>query len=309
MRRVEGSAPEQGDAEEDPKVLYVIGAGRSGSTILGITLGNCERVFYAGELDKWLKRLGDPPLRGEERDRFWAQVREQVEIEPQLRGKATRSLEQSLGVLRFRSWRLQRRLAAPYRRLAGDLYGAIARTAGATHVVDTSHFPRRARQLQKTPGIELYLLFVVRDPQSVVASWGRDDVIEPQFTERATNAYLWLTYLLSLAVFLRHPRRRRLLVRHEDFLADPAAVIGDILARSGADSPTPDFTALRTGIPFQGNRVAREEVVALSPPSPRAARRSRMTAVLQLPWRAVFAVIGPVAGRSRKEAPAARQRV
>ncbi len=307
MRRVEGPAPDGSAAEEDPKVLYVIGAGRSGSTILGITLGNCDGVFYAGELDKWLRRSGKPPLGGEERERFWEQVREQIDVEPELLGKASRPLEQSMALMHPGTWGLQRRLAGPYRRFSSELYRTVARTAHATHVVDTSHFPRRARQLQKTPGIELHLLFVVRDPQSVVASWGRDDVIEPQFSERATNAYLWLTYLLSLVVFLRQPRQRRLLVRHEDFLADPAGVVGDILSRSGGDSPMPDFKALRTGISFQGNRVAREEVVTLSAPSQRAHRRKPLTTILQLPWQAVFAVIGPVAGRAGSARPA-RQR-
>ncbi len=297
MRRVEGE-PTAGGPDEDPKILYVIGAGRSGSTILGITLGNCEGVFYAGELDKWLRRTGEPPLGGEERESFWARVREQIDVEPELRGKAARPLEQSLAALRPGTWRMQRRLAPRYRRFSAELYRTVARTAGVSHVVDTSHFPRRARQLQKTPGIELYLLFAVRDPQSVVASWGRDDVIEPQFSEARTNAYLWLTYVLSLAVFLRHPRRRRLLVRHEDFLADPAGVISDILARSGGSSPMPDFTALDTGIPFQGNRVARNETVALAKPTG-APARSLLTAIVQLPWRIVFSALGPVAGRAQ----------
>ncbi|HEX4467726.1 MAG TPA: hypothetical protein VH025_11110, partial [Solirubrobacteraceae bacterium] len=49
---------------EVTKVLYVMGAGRSGSTILGVMLGNCEGIFYAGELDKWLPREGRPKREG-----------------------------------------------------------------------------------------------------------------------------------------------------------------------------------------------------------------------------------------------------
>ena len=37
-----------------PRVIYIMGAGRSGSTILGVSLGNCADLVYAGELDKWL---------------------------------------------------------------------------------------------------------------------------------------------------------------------------------------------------------------------------------------------------------------
>jgi Sulfotransferase family len=290
-----------------PKIAYVMGAGRSGSTILGITLGNCEGVVYAGEMDKWLRRAGDPPLGGEERERFWRAVRESVDVSPSLTGKVARCLEASSAPFRLRFWGNQRRLRAPYRRFAGELYRAIAHVAGATHIVDTSHFPRRARELQHVEGIDLYLLFIVRDPQSVVASWDRDDVVEPRFTMLQTNAYMWLTYLISLFVFLRHPRERRLLVRHEDFVADPAGVVRDILDCMGSSAALPDFAELRTGVAFQGNRVARSEVVSLHGSVSRPARISRATAVLQLPWKIVFARLGPVAGaatRRRRKAPA-----
>jgi Sulfotransferase family len=279
-----------------PKVLYVMGAGRSGSTILGITLGNCTDIFYAGELDKWLRRSGTPPLGGEERQRFWRTVREEIDVSPTLLGKKARSLEQSSAPFRLHSRRGQRSLREPYRRFSQELYRVIARTAGVTHIVDTSHFPRRARELQRLDGIDLYLLFVVRDPQSVVASWNRDDVVEPRFDVSTTNAYLWLTYLLSLFVFLRHPRERRLLVRHESFLEDPQGVLRDIFDCVGSTAAMPDFTALQTGIPFQGNRVARSEVVSLSARAAPPARRSLATAVLQLPWQVVFSLLRPLAG-------------
>jgi len=285
-----------------------MGAGRSGSTILGIALGNCDGVVYAGEMDKWLRRAGDPPLGGEERELFWRAVRERVDVSPALTGKVARCLEASSAPFRMRFWGSQRKLRRPYREFAGELYRAISRVASAPQVVDTSHFPRRARELQHVEGIELYLLFIVRDPQSVVASWDRDDVVEPRFTMLQTNAYMWLTHLISLFVFLRHPRERRLLVRHEDFVADPAAVVRDILDCMGSSAPLPDFGELKTGVAFQGNRIARSEVVSLNGSVAPPARVSRVTSVLQLPWKLVFARLGPVAGdptrlrRTRSEA-------
>jgi hypothetical protein len=289
-----------------PKVVYVMGPGRSGSTILGITLGNCEGIFYAGEMDKWLRRSGDPPLGGEERERFWRTVREDVDVSPELTGKVARCLEQSTAAFRLGTWRKQRGLRRPYRAFAQELYGAVARAASATHIVDTSHFPRRAHELQTLDGIDLYLLLIVRDPQSVVASWDRDDVIEPRFTMLQTNAYMWITYLLSLLVFLRHPRARRMLVRHETFVADPQRTLRDILDCIESPAELPDFEELQTGVPFQGNRVARSEVVSLNGTTSRPQRTSRMTTLLQLPWRIVFSLLRPAAGESaahRSRAP------
>jgi hypothetical protein len=289
-----------------PKVAYVMGPGRSGSTILGITLGNCEGIFYAGELDKWLRRSGDPPLGGEERERFWRTVREDVDVSPALTGKIARCLEQSSAAFHLGTWRTQRRLRRPYREFAQELYGAVARAAGATHIVDTSHFPRRAHELQKLDGIDLYLLLIVRDPQSVVASWDRDDVIEPRFTMLQTNAYMWITYLISLFVFVRHPRSRRMLVRHERFVADPQGTLRDIFDCIESSAELPDFDELKTGVPFQGNRVARSDVVSLNGSTARPKRISRVTTLLQLPWRIVFSLLRPAAGGSaarRSRAP------
>jgi hypothetical protein len=303
---VTGSAPPERGAR--PKVAYVMGPGRSGSTILGITLGNCDGIFYAGELDKWLRRAGDPPLGGEERERFWRTVREDVDVSPDLTGKVARCLEQSSAAFHPRTWRAQRALRKPYGAFAQELYQAVARAANATHVVDTSHFPRRARELQKLDGIDLYLLLIVRDPQSVVASWDRDDVIEPRFTMLQTNAYMWITYLLSLFVFLRHPRTRRLLVRHETFVADPAGTLRDIFACIESSADLPDFAELRTGVPFQGNRVARSNVVSLNGSTPRPKRISRVTALLQTPWRIVFSLLRPAAGEGAGGGSAVRER-
>jgi hypothetical protein len=284
-------------ATERPQVLYVMGAGRSGSTILGVTLGNCENVFYAGELDAWLARSGEPLLDDPPRARFWAEVREQVQGAPALFGRdAERAIERSMSLLRPRMWPRRRRLRAPYREVAERLYRAVSHTAGTPLIVDTSHYPLRARELQRLGGIELHLLYLMRDPRSVVASFNRKDVAQYTKATLTTNVYLWLTNLLAAWVFLRQPAERRLFVRYEDFIADPERVLGDILGQVGAERLPPDFSALRTGVPFQGNRLIRSETIALQRGAPAKRDSSAITTLLQLPWTILLSRLRPVAG-------------
>jgi Sulfotransferase family len=287
-----------------PKVVYVMGAGHSGSTILGLTLGNCSDIFFAGELARWLRWAGKSPLPGVDRAKFWSIAGKDVAVTPDLLGRNARPLEQSSALFRIGSWRAQRRLRERYRRVTEDLYYAIARAARARYIVDTSHFPRRARELQALDGIDLYLVFLVRRPQSVVASYGRKNVAHKQTLGMpATNAYLWLTYLLSLLVFVRHRRARRLFVRHEAFIADPEGVIQDVLDCIGSSATIPDLTALQTGVPFQGNRLVRSDVVALRAHTEDPADGSRVTALLHLPWAAAFARLRPAARASAGKKP------
>jgi hypothetical protein len=284
-------------SEDRPKVVYVMGAGHSGSTILGITLGNCEGIFFAGELARWFRWEGKPPRRGAERAQFWDGVREQVEID--LSGPEARSVERSSAAFRLAGRIAQRRRRARYARGAEELFRATARATGATHIVDTSHFPRRARILQGLGGIDLYLLFLVRDPQSVLASYKSKEIATwPKRVTVMTNTYLWLTHLLALFVFLRHPRERRLFLRHEAFVANPEGVLRDIFETIDSSASTPDLSALETGVPFQGNRLIRSDVVALRRHPPEPPRGSRVTALVQSPWRVAFALLRPTATTS-----------
>jgi hypothetical protein len=286
-----GREGEQMAGAAKPKVVYVLGAGRSGSTILGITLGNCADCCYAGELNLWIGKDGRSPLPGSERAQFWSSVRQGVTDD--LSGLDVGKLEKSLALdVRGRRAGLQSR--GRYLRVTEDLYRAIARVAGVSHVIDSSHFPRRARELQRLDGIDLYLLFLVRDPQDIVASYSRDDAIFPRFNIFNTNLYLWLTYSLALSVFLRHPRERRLFVRYEAFMADPAGVLEDILRSIDSAAAVPDFTAMKTGVAFQGNQILKSEVIALEQRPSLRSRGWRLAMLLNLPWRFVFSRLRPV---------------
>jgi hypothetical protein len=281
-------------------VIYVMSASHSGSTILGVALGNCADVFHAGEVERWLANSGAPELGGSERARFWAGVRDQVTgAEPLFGRHAARSLERSSSVLRLTRLPQRRRLRKEYRRVTAELFRAIATSAGVSHVVDTSHFPLRARELRGIDAVDLYLVFLFRDPQRVVASElrpiSRHDVAERRLRMLATNARLWFTHLLSVLVFLRHRRDRRLFVRHESFLADPEAVLREILDTAGSASSVPDLRALKTGVPLIGNKLVRSEMVAVRTRSEPPVDRSYVTWLLQLPWRLAASMLRPAA--------------
>ncbi len=275
-----------------PKVVYLMGTARNGSTILGVALGNCEGVFYAGELRGWLEKSGVPTLKGDERARFWSAVREQVDGADLYGKTAGAQIERAPAAFRLRR---RRALRDRYRRVTKQLYGAIARTAQASYVVDSSSYPLRARELQRIAGIELFLVYVLRDPQSVVASFTG---AEWRFSrsQLRTNAYLWLTNLLAVSVFYRQPPERRLVLRYEDLVAQPGAVMRALLDALSSSAELPDFGSLELGVPFQGNRLLRTQgPVALRRGAEIPARRSRLTAAMQLPWRVFAARLRPAA--------------
>lgn len=288
------------------QVVYVMGAGHSGSTILGAALGNCGDAFYAGEVEEWLARSGEPGLGGPERAEFWRRVGDRVDraAAAELFGPvANGAFERSSAFLRVDRWPARRRLRRRYRAVARELLQAIADVAGVERVVDSSHFPLRARELERIEEIELYLVMVARDPQDVIASnvrtISRREVAERRVRILALNASLWLTHLLSTIVFVRHPRERRVFVRHEDFVADPEGVLRQIVVALGLAVELPDLGALRAGLALMGNKLILSETIAVQRSTRRPKRWSLLTAAMQSGWPRVFARLHPAARAAR----------
>ncbi|MCW3017721.1 MAG: Sulfotransferase family [Solirubrobacterales bacterium] len=288
------------------KVLYVMGAGHSGSTILGVALGNCADFFYAGEVEEWLVKSGTPPWADGERAAFWKSVAEKTDGEELFGSDAVRSIERSSALLRIDRWPTRRRLCGRYRRLTEELLHAISSTADARHVVDTSHFPLRARELKMLGGIDVYLVFLVRDPHAVVDSnlrqFQRHELAERRLRTIGLNVNLWFTMLVSSVVFLKQRRDRRMFLRHETFMQDPEGVLRQILDLVGSEAATPNLQELRVGTPLEGNRLIRRGVISLERQPQRAERSSLLTSVMQLPWSAVLGRLRPAAtGRPAPE--------
>jgi hypothetical protein len=296
MRRRSGER----SGEERVGLVYVMGAGHSGSTILGITLGNCDGFFYAGELEEWLITAARPRWGASDRQDFWSAVNERIDdADVPFGSSANRCMERSSASFRVDRWPARRRLRPAYRRLERELIDAVAEVSRSRYVIDTSHFPLRARELRELPGVDLYLIYLVRDSRAVVASNTRElsphELAEIRWRKLTMNANLWLTQLLAMRTFLSHPTDRRMFVRHEDFLADPHGVTRQILAMVGSDAELPDLDALTVDAPLQGNQLIRAERVAVRRGHEPSAPRDTFTSVAQALWQPLLRRLRPAA--------------
>jgi len=223
---------------EPVRVLYVMGHGWSGSTILGNLLGELDGFFHAGELRRlwgealpigapcgcgepvrtcpvWSKVLGHPLMAGSdpaEVDRW------HVRATP---------VRRTLDLLRFRPGRPTGRPDLDlYLQAAARLYRAIADVTGARVIVDTSKRSGDAAALMLMPGIEAAFVHLVRDPRAVAYSWARRQ--EAGHGPVATSRD-WMAFnLLDGAIRRQAGRGRSMRLRYEDLMADPAARLRSI---------------------------------------------------------------------------------
>jgi hypothetical protein len=234
------------------RVLFVMGHGSSGTTILGNTLGEVDGFFHAGELRTiWAEALAGLQTCGCGRPIHECPVWSAVLAAgfPGLDdAEAARLARLHRDAIRVRyTFRLLRaKRDAPgdwpalraYADAAGRLYRSIGASTGARVIVDSSKRTGDAALLRLLPGIDPFVLHVVRDPRAVAYSWSHRSGSPP--SELAT-AGEWLAFsALGEAVKWRLGPGRSMVLRHEDFAERPRESIERVLRLVGAaGTPVP----------------------------------------------------------------------
>jgi len=250
---------ENGNGRGPLKVLYLIGWGRSGSTLIDTLLGEVPGFFSAGELRNiWKEGLREGRSCGCGRPVLdcpvWSPVldlmRGSVPFRPNaMTSVQERSLRARHALPLIRRVRTGRRLAGGVTSTTEQLYRAIQEVTGARVIVDSSKVPSNAAILATMPTIQPHLLHLVRDPRASAYSWqrqrerldGKDDELLPRFglVESSSN---WVLFNVAAELMARQDRFRYLQLRYEDFVRDPRSSLEAVVRWTGEPSDALPFT-------------------------------------------------------------------
>jgi hypothetical protein len=228
-----------------PKVIYIIGSGRNGSTLLSRLLGQVRGYCSVGEIRSIWTRLIDDNYCGcgepFSRCPFWSRVVErafgdEAGFEPgEVRAMALRldRIRRLPTVMRSTGPEDLERL----RKLVWQLYEAVAAESDCEVVVDSSKTFGHLAILQGIPGVEIIPVHLVRDPRGVAYSWARKKARSDHrggeaYMRRyspARTAMMWYLNLLADVV----PSSKPLAVRYEDLAEAPQRVLESILEATG----------------------------------------------------------------------------
>lgn len=112
---------------------------------------------------------------------------------------------------------------------------SLSKATGAHTFVDSSKAPAFARKLGELPGVDLYVLNLVRDPRAVACSWYKR---KKSLSNLVKNARDWLKRQQALDEWSAELGDRFMAVRYEDLVSSPQATIAAIA--KWADIPIPD---------------------------------------------------------------------
>ncbi len=232
---------------EKIKVVYLTGFWFSGATILGRSLKSSEEVIYVGEIrDYWTKGLkkNEKCSCGErfENCSFWTKVTEEyinsfpVDDIKKI-SKDLNELEKTKNYFKLRKFIKNkndnnfRQLLEIYLKHTEKLYESISKVSGKNIIVDSSRLPSRLLALSLSTKIELFPIFMIRDPRGVINSLIKKDFRNYGEIRNSTFKHI-LTWnaknLLSLDSVNKLNSNNTLYLWYKNFTRNPAQVLEKI---------------------------------------------------------------------------------
>jgi hypothetical protein len=249
------------------QVEYIVGSGRSGSTLVGSVLGLADDHVFVGELRLvWQEGLmqntpcgcGKPFLECP----FWRKVfQEAFGGFEEARKIAPKALLGEIGRLSVKMKELGKVLTFPEPgsevpdelRSLSALYAAIARVSGARIIVDSSKSIRYAAMLNATPGLNLRVTNLVRNPGGILMSRSRQSKqrdgsektwkAERRRVKSMKAMTKWMARNLLASRLLRRKGGVRLM--YEDFARDQTWYLTTVLGQEAAGGV---LSQLRSGV-------------------------------------------------------------
>lgn len=227
------------------KIIYIAGAGRSGSTLLSTLLSQHSDVFNIGQFrDFFRSYLANERcscLTCLHECALWSKVVSSCMSEPvssQLREMQTLMQSFFKDALRITDWSARSSLLSlrdshsAFLTKLGSFISAIKDEAHVGTLLDFSKSPELALAYSLVEGIDLRLINLVRDPRAVMTSWYK----KKGFQAVRNQTRIWADrqkYLEQWSVLLGDSM---LQVRYEDFTRTPQHALDTIFSWAGMGS-------------------------------------------------------------------------
>ena len=219
--------------ENRKKVIYIIGVGRSGSTILDILLGNGEDILSGGEINRYIVRQGIPSywchIENSPTFLFWNKIGTHLKdkfpegIEFTQLKQLSKKHEYHTGIFNLgfdkKEWNR-------YSHFVSSLYETIFENIKQSTIIDSSKYPYRALKLVNILPYEIQFIYLKRDPRNVVKSFAKKGIPHVSKSWLSANLFYLLVNLLCQFVVYRLKKKHQVVeVKYEALIGQPVETL------------------------------------------------------------------------------------
>ena len=216
-------------------VVYIMGAGRSGSTLLTTLIGGSSTIFSSADLMQYYNYVCENKVCGDgnriSESPFWVNVLKSLPSETAAISceidKRNYELEHHSAFLKNFLGLTNKDHIDRYLQQQKALINAVAQESGKNVIVDSSKYANRAFLLNRLdPDIDVKFIYNIRDLRGVINSFSKN-VQSPRKPLSALFYYLMVN-MLSQIIFWMLPSEKKLKIRYEDLMTDYKKVVSSI---------------------------------------------------------------------------------
>ncbi len=217
---------------ERKRVIYIIGSGRSGTTLLEIILGNSHSMFNVGELNRYPYRDGIAKDRepGSLPYQFWDKIKSEISKKYSLprQNELHKKFEYHVGFLKYLFMSLPKDYAE-YQNFIYDLYALIFDKIKQPIITDSSKYPGRAMNLPYILPYEVSYIYIKRDPINVVKSFAKKDVEQSSKGWIGANLYYLVSNTFCTVALKKLSKKHKTsTIKYEELIENPIKVLHQI---------------------------------------------------------------------------------
>lgn len=214
--------------EKPINLIYLLGAGRSGTTMLATVLNHHPNIHTVGEMHQFMDYVYEDKdcSCGENLSQcnFWAPLMQEMDMEL-LRNKAnvarSNALEKHHNIPLYL---MGKPLDGDYKIMTDMIFRAIYKNATKPWLLDSSKYIARYLLLRKNKNINIKGIYIVRDVRGVVYSFGKN----VQTHKKPLSAILYYNLVNFWAQWVTLFDKRILKVKYEDLVYEPDKTIQKI---------------------------------------------------------------------------------
>ena len=213
------------------EIIYLMGAGRSGTTALSVFLGNNENILSVGEINQFFEHLlGEKQCscgKNLEKCDFWSNVLSRLPrsffLEASKYQNVVKKLEAHSNIPKFFFIKSLQKDLKTYLYIVESVFYAIQQECPTKYILDSSKYIGRALGLLYSQKYNIKIIYVVRDIRGVIHSFSKN-VQTPKKPINTIIYYLAVNTVAQL-VFMVLPSTKILKIKYENFIDNP---IGEI---------------------------------------------------------------------------------
>lgn len=254
------------------KIIYILGTARSGSTLLSILLGNSENVFDAGELIRIPELKGLP--RGveinSETAMFWNEIlKKTIENSNSNYNDLYRDSKKIESHFKFISsyFNLFNK-SKSFQKYTVELLKLIKEKTNKEFIIDASKYPGRALFLGRQKELNVFYIYLKRDPVSVVKSFAIKNIEQPRKRFIMANLYYFIINLFCNLFLIKICKKNYVTVKFNELIKDPLNQLERINYKLNGKLILPkekiiNKMPLKTGNMFDGNRLRLKKEITI----------------------------------------------